>query len=72
MFGVPGILLSIPFAAISDYIYNEFILVRLRKRRQKKEAGQPDAEPGEDKIVFSGSIPEKGSQKDYSGNTKQS
>ena len=72
MFGVPGILLSIPFAAISDYIYNEFILVRLRKRRQKKEAGQPDAEPDEDKIAFSGSLPEKGSQKDYSGNTKQS
>ena len=72
MFGVPGILLSIPFAAISDYIYNEFILVRLRKRRQKKEAGQPNAEPGQEKEAVPDSLPEEDSQDEYSGNTKQS
>ena len=65
MFGVAGILLSIPFAAISDYIYNEFILVHLRKRRQKKEAGQPGALPEEKKE-------EPVIQEEYSGNTKQS
>ncbi|MGO5336295.1 AI-2E family transporter [Bilifractor sp. LCP19S3_H10] len=36
MFGVPGILLAIPFAAISDYVYNNYILVVLENRKSKK------------------------------------
>jgi predicted PurR-regulated permease PerM len=37
MFGVGGILLAIPFAAIMDYIYKEFILVVLTKRKLRRE-----------------------------------
>lgn len=33
IFGIPGVLLAIPFAAIVDYIYESWILVRLKKRR---------------------------------------
>ena len=36
IFGVPGILLAIPFAAISDYIYNGWIS---KKEKEKKELG---------------------------------
>lgn len=36
MFGVPGILLAIPFAAISDYVYNNYILVVLENRKSKR------------------------------------
>lgn len=41
MFGVPGVLLGIPFAAISDYIYHEFILVKLDERKKRREAAVP-------------------------------
>ena len=37
MFGVPGILLSIPFAAILDFVYKDYILVKLRENREKKD-----------------------------------
>ncbi|MCR5716381.1 MAG: AI-2E family transporter [Lachnospiraceae bacterium] len=43
MFGVIGILLAIPFAAIFSFIYTDMIMVELEKRkevRQKKEAGK--------------------------------
>ena len=43
MFGVPGILLSIPFAAISDYIYSDWI----EKKEREKEAEQ-GIEPGQE------------------------
>ena len=33
MFGVIGILLAIPFAAIIDFVYSDFLLPRLRKRK---------------------------------------
>ena len=38
MFGVPGILLSIPFAAILDFVYKDYILVKLRENREKKDS----------------------------------
>ena len=45
MFGVPGILLAIPFAAISDYVYNNYILVVLENRKSKRrDRGQAQAE----------------------------
>ncbi len=37
MFGVTGILLAIPFAAILDFLYKDYILVKLRERREKKD-----------------------------------
>ena len=37
-FGVIGILLAIPFAAISDFVYRESILVRLRHFRERRDA----------------------------------
>lgn len=37
IFGIIGVLLAIPFAAIVDYIYESWILIRLRKRREKHE-----------------------------------
>jgi predicted PurR-regulated permease PerM len=37
MFGVGGILLAIPFAAIMDYIYKESILVSLAERKARRE-----------------------------------
>ena len=47
MFGVIGILLAIPFAAILDFLYKDYILVKLRERREKKDreaAPKPDEE----------------------------
>ncbi len=38
MFGIAGILLAIPFAAISDIIYKEAILLNLERRKEKKKA----------------------------------
>ena len=38
---MPGVLLGIPFAAISDYIYHEFILVKLDERKKRREAAVP-------------------------------
>lgn len=35
--GVAGILLAIPFAAIADFIYHDYILKRLEKRSAKKK-----------------------------------
>ncbi len=36
MFGVPGILLSIPFAAILDFVYEDYFLKLLQNRRAKE------------------------------------
>lgn len=44
MFGVPGILLAIPFAAISDYIYKEMIIHRLEAARGIDGTGTAAAE----------------------------
>ena len=44
MFGIPGILLAIPFAAISDIIYKEIILRRLEQRKEDKNAALAEAE----------------------------
>ena len=38
MFGVLGILLGIPFAAIITYLYNEFLLKKLEARQAQKQA----------------------------------
>ena len=35
--GVAGVLLAIPFAAIADFLYDEYFLVRLEKRREEQE-----------------------------------
>ena len=33
MFGIMGVLLSIPFAAIADFVYHDYILLRLEKKK---------------------------------------
>ena len=38
MFGVPGILVAIPAAAITDHIYHEWIIKKLEERAEKKRA----------------------------------
>ena len=37
MFGAVGVLLSIPFAAIIDYIYKDGILPKLEARKTKRD-----------------------------------
>ena len=37
LWGVPGILLAIPFAAIIDFIYQEIILIRLESRKKQDQ-----------------------------------
>ena len=43
MFGVPGILLSIPFAAIINFIYQEVVLPRLERHRKQSISAQAAA-----------------------------
>jgi predicted PurR-regulated permease PerM len=43
IFGVPGVLLAIPFAAIMDFVYKEFILVKLDERKARREAADREA-----------------------------
>ena len=43
MFGVPGILLAIPFAAIINFIYQEVLLPRLERRRKQSISAQAAA-----------------------------
>ena len=43
MWGVAGILLAIPFAAIIDFVYQEVILVRLESRKKKAAAAEAAA-----------------------------
>ena len=47
IFGVPGVLLAIPFAAIMSFVYNEFILVKLDERHRKREAAEAEQEAEE-------------------------
>ena len=56
IYGVIGILLAIPFAAITDYIYREVILKSLEKREEKAatqraapkdDGAPPEPEPAE-------------------------
>ena len=44
MFGIPGILLAIPFAAISDVVYKEILLHKLEKRKEEKKAALAEEE----------------------------
>ncbi|MCR4842665.1 MAG: AI-2E family transporter [Eubacterium sp.] len=44
MFGVIGILLAIPLAAIIDYVYKEWLLPELKKRRQAADAAPSDSD----------------------------
>ena len=38
LFGVPGILLAIPFAAILDFVFKDYVIKKLEeKRSQRKE-----------------------------------
>lgn len=49
MFGVVGILLAIPAAAILNYIYHDYVLVRLKEaRRQRSRAGAQTTGAAED------------------------
>lgn len=53
IFGIVGVLLAIPFAAIVDYIYESWILIRLRRRRDrhrqhyKKDTAADSGDPGD-------------------------
>ena len=51
MWGVAGILLSIPLAAILDFIYHDYILARLQRRHAKSEAAEGNVRTGEDRDV---------------------
>lgn len=42
IFNVWGVLLGIPFAAISDYIYHEYILKSLRARRERLDRAEAE------------------------------
>lgn len=42
--GIPGILIAIPFAAISDIIYKEFLLNKLESRKEEKKAAMINEE----------------------------
>jgi len=44
IFGVGGVLLAIPFAAIIDFIYKEFILVKLDERKKRRQEAEAAAE----------------------------
>lgn len=46
IFGVGGVLLAIPFAAIIDFIYKEFILVKLDERKKRRQAAAEAASEG--------------------------
>ncbi len=51
MFGVLGILIAIPFAAIVDFIYQDYICVKLQERkdtRQKKSLSAEEPQTGEE------------------------
>ncbi|MGI6106671.1 MAG: AI-2E family transporter [Lachnospiraceae bacterium] len=41
IFGVTGVLLAIPFAAISDYIYENMVLTALKERKRRYAANHP-------------------------------
>ena len=47
MFGVGGILLAVPFAAISDYLFRNLVWKRLERRRAERRAA-PKASPPPD------------------------
>ncbi len=40
MFGVIGILMAIPLAAIIDYAYKEWLMPRLRERKERMDSGE--------------------------------
>ncbi len=44
MFGIPGILLAIPFAAISDIIYKEIIIRKLEQRKEERKIALAEEE----------------------------
>ena len=44
MFGIPGILLAIPFAAISDIIYKEIIIRKLEQRKEERKTALAEEE----------------------------
>lgn len=54
MFGILGILLAIPFAAICDYVYREIVIPQLEKKRKEpnKKNKKKNAEDSEhDKLM---------------------
>ncbi len=48
MFGVAGILLAIPFAAILDFVYEDYFLKYLQNRRAKEAKIVEESLPGDD------------------------
>ena len=65
MWGVIGILLAIPFAAIIDFLYQDVILIRLERRKKKIAAAEAAAknisESGSTRSVSSDRSPQPGS-----------
>ena len=43
IWGIPGILIAIPLAAIVDFVYSEGILTALEKRKKDRQKKQPEA-----------------------------
>ena len=43
MWGVAGILLAIPIAAITDFIYHDYIVQKLESRKKKRAAAAGDS-----------------------------
>ncbi len=48
IFGVAGILLAIPFAAISDYLYKSVLIVKLEQRKREEAGEEEEAAPVEE------------------------
>ena len=42
MFGIPGILLAIPFAAIIDFVYKDYLLSALEKKKDVTDKEVPE------------------------------
>ena len=60
--GVAGILLAIPFAAICDFIYHDYLIVRLEEQKAQREKAPADPEeirePGRQEAAASAAEPD--------------
>ena len=50
MFGVMGVLLSIPCAGILDFLYKDYVIERLEARKNKREAAEKEILAAEEKL----------------------
>ena len=51
LLGVPGILLAIPFAAIGDFVYHDYVIQRLEEQKQERRLHKQAAESGRKKAA---------------------